>query len=72
MAAVQVVCSLECCQGWEHSSAGGGPGGEMAHPSDVPMSQLAQDHVPQRPAARNDPALAVVFLGRWAMAVKQA
>lgn len=29
-------------------------------------------HVPQRPAARNDPALAVVFLGRWAMAMKQA
>lgn len=36
----------------------------MAHPSDVPMSQLARDHVPQRPAARNDPALAVVFPGK--------
>lgn len=29
-------------------------------------------HVPQRPAARKDPALAVVFLGRWTMAMKQA
>lgn len=32
--------------------------------SDVLMSQLAQNHVPQRPAARNDPALAVVFPGK--------
>lgn len=30
-AAVQTVCSLECCQGPERSDAGGGPGGEIAH-----------------------------------------
>lgn len=28
--AAQVVCSLECCQGWEQDDAGGGPGGETA------------------------------------------
>lgn len=32
--------------------------------SEMQMSQLAQDHVPQRPADRNDPALAVVFPGK--------
>lgn len=32
----------------------------------VPVTQLAWDRLPQRPAARNDPALAVVFPGEMA------
>lgn len=34
--------------------------------SDVPVSQLAWDRLPQRPAARSDPAPAVVFPGEVA------